>query len=364
MEEHLNEPQAPDDLAKAKVNRLKNQPVDDFPLFMPALPQDHAHLEANVPLCALQALLYEGTPEEQAMNFKTQGNEAYAKGSKGLKDAVQFYTRGLEVKCADKSLNTALRLNRCAANLGLGNYGDALGDAQTAYHDSDKEIQIKALKRIAKAAIPIQRVKEARKAIDMLKSLGEFMELEEEKLTVLEKELAIKEQGIKELGQFRKQIKVILEGTNMVIQPGCDRELLEQFGPSLDHTTLPHVHLDEQTGRRLWPLIIFYPDEAQSDILEAVDELSSIRDILKTIFTNPPEWDREGQYTIKNKMNVFWHDSAKETLIKLSDRVTLADMLGTLIKNIDRGILSFLVCPPGDATNLLLSRFTIVKNFP
>ena len=74
---------------KRQVHRLDTLPIDEFPLFM-HLPQDASE---NIPLAALQALLYDGTPEEQALNFKNQGNECYQVGPTGLKDALQFYTK-------------------------------------------------------------------------------------------------------------------------------------------------------------------------------------------------------------------------------------------------------------------------------
>ena len=57
---------------------------------------------------------------EIAANFKDQGND-YFKG-KRYREAVGFYTQGLDVKPGDVKLTTALLCNRAACNLELREY--------------------------------------------------------------------------------------------------------------------------------------------------------------------------------------------------------------------------------------------------
>jgi hypothetical protein len=54
---------------------------------------------------------------EIAANFKDQGND-YFKG-KRYREALGFYTQGLEVKPSDVKITTALLCNRAACNLEL-----------------------------------------------------------------------------------------------------------------------------------------------------------------------------------------------------------------------------------------------------
>lgn len=57
---------------------------------------------------------------EVAENFKNQGNECFKQGKKFYKDALVFYTNGLEVFCKDDKLNETLYVNRAACNLHFG----------------------------------------------------------------------------------------------------------------------------------------------------------------------------------------------------------------------------------------------------
>ena len=55
--------------------------------------------------------------QEVAQNFKEQGNE-YFRG-KRYREALGFYTQGVEAKADDRRLREALLLNRAACNLEL-----------------------------------------------------------------------------------------------------------------------------------------------------------------------------------------------------------------------------------------------------
>lgn len=57
---------------------------------------------------------------EVAENFKNQGNDCFKQGKKFYKDALLFYTNGLEVFCKDDKLNETLYVNRAACNLHFG----------------------------------------------------------------------------------------------------------------------------------------------------------------------------------------------------------------------------------------------------
>jgi hypothetical protein len=88
--------------------------MESHPLFMRSLPTDSA---GSTEFEALQALAYEGTPQEIALNFKEQGNEAYRE--KRYRDALEFYSKGLAAKCGEWDVEGVLYLNRAAVNLEL-----------------------------------------------------------------------------------------------------------------------------------------------------------------------------------------------------------------------------------------------------
>jgi len=90
---------------------------ESTPLFMKSLPEDD---NQDSVLSALQSLIYEGTPDEIAHNFKEQGND-YFKG-KRFREALGFYTQGLDAKPTDPVILEAILCNRAACNLELGEY--------------------------------------------------------------------------------------------------------------------------------------------------------------------------------------------------------------------------------------------------
>ena len=78
--------------------------LNSHPLFM-------TDLEENSGVEALQALQYEGTPLEIALNFKEQGNDIFA--FKKWVDAKEFYTKGINVLVKEvRRRQLALSLDR------------------------------------------------------------------------------------------------------------------------------------------------------------------------------------------------------------------------------------------------------------
>ena len=63
-------------------------PWEENPFFATSIPEG-----GNELFDALAALKYEGTPDEQATNFKEQGNEWFKLGR--YKDAYMFYSDGI-----------------------------------------------------------------------------------------------------------------------------------------------------------------------------------------------------------------------------------------------------------------------------
>lgn len=104
--------------------------LDTVPLFMKSLPDDDAQ---DTTISALQSLAHDGTPDgwscilvrgfsselpvEIAQNFKELGNEYFA--GKRWREAVDFYTQGVDAKPTDARLQEALLCNRAACNLEL-----------------------------------------------------------------------------------------------------------------------------------------------------------------------------------------------------------------------------------------------------
>jgi tetratricopeptide repeat protein 4 len=101
------------DLNSVPRHEFLNQ-MERHPLFMHSLSDDTSD---NDELEALKALAFEGTPEEVALNFKSQGNDAFRE--RRFRDALEFYSKGVAAQSGDTEVHVALLLNRAATNLEL-----------------------------------------------------------------------------------------------------------------------------------------------------------------------------------------------------------------------------------------------------
>jgi len=106
-------------MAEEKPKNLWWQEDGESILFSANSDGESAHPDAN----AIESLLLEGTPEENAENFKEQGNKCLKQGPKYYRDAIQFYTDALNQKVASPQKNSVYLANRAHVNLLLGMEG-------------------------------------------------------------------------------------------------------------------------------------------------------------------------------------------------------------------------------------------------
>jgi tetratricopeptide (TPR) repeat protein len=162
-----------DDGKKAAAANTKNDADENdeqLPaLFWDTMPDDP---ESHPDFAALQALAEESTPEERAENFKTQGNNKVkvglqAKNRHLLRDAVDFYGKGIAVRSTDPLINAALLSNRAHVQILLGNWRHALRDAEAAARLRPDDP--KARHRAARAALELD---ELGRAAALLRGVG------------------------------------------------------------------------------------------------------------------------------------------------------------------------------------------------
>lgn len=346
---------------REKIKELEERPLEAYPLFMTSLPEE---AEENVALSAIQALLHEDTPYQQALNFKHQGNECFLLGTPAYKDALAFYTRGLEVRCGDKALEAILHCNRAAVLLGLGRWSEAFGDARMALSLDPETTKVKAHRRLLMAALKLRRPVDARDSFDRLTSFGiQVDEATREELDNLEKEFVAKEAKRRDREAALEEIRQIVGDCGVKVEAGAERSLLEHFESAGPLTDFPSVHQSPKSQRRMWPVMLFYPAAAQSDFLASVDESTSIKELLQLVFAESPEWDRSGAYRVVSHLRVFWHDSQRNGLVEVKQSRCIYDLLGTVIKVIERGILGLYVCPQGSDADQLIARFSSLEKF-
>ncbi|CAH3147361.1 unnamed protein product, partial [Pocillopora meandrina] len=92
-----------------------------------------------------------------------EGNKKYKQGE--TKEAINFYTEGLQVNCKDKRLNAKLYSNRAAAYFHLENYEECLNDATVAVQL--EPTLVKAIKKGASACVELSLLEEIRSWLQM-----------------------------------------------------------------------------------------------------------------------------------------------------------------------------------------------------
>ncbi|KAJ3108850.1 Tetratricopeptide repeat protein 4 [Phlyctochytrium planicorne] len=285
--------------------------LEDTPLFMSKLDPDS--MEDNDTMAALQSLVYDGPPDEVALNFKDQGNEAFKDGPKFYRTAIDYYSKGIAAGPDDLELKSVLYSNRAAVNLELGNFRKATNDCAEAIKLNKNNI--KAYYRSVKALFAVDRFEEARdscmhglkvdpknaalkaelkKIEDKMKALDDKKKrLEEEQRRKLEAELkitkALESRGITTVSSSakrkdKKDKRTIIFGD----QAKLGSQQLSNYVPTVN---------DEDSSLTI-PVLFLYPEFNESDIISHFHEEDSFRDHFEIMFapTDRPLWDVNKHY--------------------------------------------------------------------
>ncbi|KAM6495667.1 40S ribosomal protein S7 [Amanita muscaria] len=318
------QPLSDEDLAK------KLAEFDSIPLFMKSLPSEETD---DAALAALQNLAYEGTPDEIALNFKEQGND-YFKG-KRYREALGFYTQGIDAKPTDPTMQEALLCNRAACNLELKNYGSVLRDCSGALTINTRSS--KAYFRSALALLALERVEEALDCCDRSKMEKDEKERRRQERIQKEKEAAWK-------------LKTAFRERNLIVS---------QKPEGSSNPTYPTFDQEDPTGKTLvFPVFFLYPQYATSDVISQFVEDTPFSAHLSVMFpphAEPPSWDVKRQY-IDGEL-IIYAMTHRKRLLKVGKKMSLRDVLnaskakegdphdGLELKD---GCLSFAVLPKGD----------------
>ncbi|KAI9000943.1 40S ribosomal protein S7 [Trametes punicea] len=323
---------------------------DSVPLFMKSLPEDPAD---DVAISALQSLAYEGSPDEIAQNFKEQGND-YFKG-KRYREALGFYTQGVDAKPTDPTLLEALLCNRAACNLELQNYGSVLRDCSKAIGINPKSS--KAYYRSALALIALERYDEALDCCDRCLQFdkdNKAVQATREKAARLkdakdrrerERQERIRQQQLKQA-----RLRAAYKERNIIVVPVPDTVAQNPYEPDFDPE-------DTTSNTLIFPVLLLYPQYATSDLISHFQEDTPFSAHLSAMFppnAPQPEWDKEGEYTDGNL--VVYGFTKRQRLLKVGKKMTLRDVFkaakakdgepkdGLELKD---GTLTFIVLPKG-----------------
>ncbi|KAI9511259.1 40S ribosomal protein S7 [Russula earlei] len=317
---------------------------ESLPLFMSSLP-------------ALQSLVHDGTPDEIARNFKDQGNQ-YFRG-KRYRDALGFYTQGVDAQPGDVQLKEALLLNRAACNLELENYGSVLRDCATVITANSRAS--KAYYRAGLALLALERADEALDACVRagegaaddagLKALRVRAEKKREELRGKEEE---KKQRTRQAAEGKRRMTAALAERNLINAPNPDGST-NPYAPKFDPS--------DATGRTLiLPVFFLYPEHATSDVIPEFVEDTTFGAHLEIMFprdapaSSLQPWDMEGKYRDDGTL-VVYAMTRRKRLLKVGRKMTLRDVCraaGGGSSGRDDGLefmdgcLSFVVVPKGE----------------
>ncbi|KAJ3415908.1 Tetratricopeptide repeat protein 4 [Chytridiales sp. JEL 0842] len=353
--------------------------MQKMPLFMNSLSMDA--MEDNDTLAALQSLVYDGPPEEVAMNFKNQGNDSFKDGPKFYQTAIEYYTKGIAIKAEDNDLNSTLYSNRAAVNLKLGNYRKTILDCAEAIKLNPKNI--KAYYRSTVALRSVDRLAEALDSCEWgLKHEPTNKSLLEEKTKIEKRKMEL--EIIQKRTEERERLKALKEKqlndaiTSRGITMASSTPKLEnkkhEDSDSEDEETrkdrrmkteLLSMHapkLDETTGRLTFPVLFLYPEFSESDLISAFEEDSAFIDHIEFMFgASQPRagWDAKGIYT-PDKIEMYFetrpdldplkaNKNEQRRLMKVDTEATLVEIISHPEYRVVDGIASFFVLSSGSS---------------
>ncbi|KAJ8086198.1 HSP70/90 co-chaperone [Marasmius tenuissimus] len=334
----------PKETVKEKLDEL-----DNVPLFMKTLSDD---VENNPTLAALQSLAYEGDPDEVADNFRERGNESFKE--KKYRDALGFYTQGIDAKPTDDVIREKLLLNRAASNVILKNYGSVLRDCGTAITINPKSM--KAYYRSVQALMELERFEEA---IDCCRRSLEIQEDKDTRglLDKAEKKKADKDTKEKEKQERLQREKMIKLGIKQSLQK---RNIIVTSKPSAPQPeSYPHFDPEDPTYQSLIiPVYLEYPEHGTYDVIpEFVEDtpFSAHLDVMFPPQGQAPTWDKKGEY-VTGKL-VVYASTKRKRLLKVGKNMSLRDVCnaakakeGDSVDGLELadGHLTFAVVPKGD----------------
>ncbi|KAL7784851.1 hypothetical protein V8C37DRAFT_395312 [Trichoderma ceciliae] len=357
-------PTLPPELAIGKGKTMDEVLADlnKSPLFM-------TELEENDDIAALQALAYEGTPLENAADFKERGNECFK--VKGYKDAEEFYAKGIAVLFVEerkrargeitkdpetgepdseeeiekqKEMLGAMYVNRAACHLEMHNYRSCWTDCAAAIRLNPRNV--KAYYRSGKALLAVDRIEEA----DDVCARGLAMEPDNKALKSVADGIIKRAETLNELRrkaaerEAKKQRRALLLKTAIAAR-GIKMRKTEQ-PPEMEDakvTLLPNE--DDPSSELAFPTVLLYPLHLESDFIKAFQETHTLEDHLGYIFPLP--WDMEGSYTLAG---VTCYAETKEGgLVKMGKKVPLLKVLsGGKVEVVDE-LMKIFVLPSSRA---------------
>ncbi|SGZ53827.1 CIC11C00000002775 [Sungouiella intermedia] len=274
--------------------------LNRLPLFMSQLDETDGEGGENVGLEALKSLAYDGEPDEIATNFKNQGNDCFK--FKQYKNAVEYYTQGLEVECKVDAINVALYVNRAACNLELKNYRRCIEDCKKALLiDEDN---VKACYRAGRAFLAVERYDEANQVLQYgLTKDPENKAIQETLRKVEEKEKQIEEKRLKkEREEHQERLRKELL-TNAVKLRHFETVKTPRPADYLEDAKLRLEDPADYESQLIFPAVVLYPTTDEFDFVAEISELTTPLELLEMVLDRPQSWfedPKHKNFTVKS----------------------------------------------------------------
>ncbi|KAI8084488.1 uncharacterized protein BX664DRAFT_387222 [Halteromyces radiatus] len=305
------------------------------PLFMSQLPE-----EENETLAALQSLVYDGTPEEIAENFKNQGNDCFKAGKFKYKDAIGFYTRALDTECKDMKIMEACYANRAAVNLELGNYGKVLRDCAKCLELNPKNV--KALYRSARGLFQLDRPDEAYDCCEHALAVDP----DNQPVRALQAKIQQRQQVLAKRLQEKQDKERKEREAKQKMEQAFEQRRIRMDVQDKAMRDAANIQYDPDTDIMSWPVFFLYPEYKESDYIQQFDENNTFQDHLDVILEHPAPWDQHHVYTPDNVQVYFENNQGLHpSLIKVGNKLPLAKILALDQYVITNGVPSFIILP-------------------
>ncbi|CAK7235203.1 HSP70/90 co-chaperone [Sporothrix bragantina] len=352
--------------------------LNKSPLFM-------TDLEDNDDIAALQALAYEGTPFENAGDFKERGNECFR--DKQWADAREFYGKGVALLVAEDrrrargeapvleaaedgtmppdpdtpsaiaeqhALLATLYGNRAACQLELRNYRSCTLDCGAALRINARNT--KAWFRSAKALLALDKTDEASEAcaggLAVDANNAALLKLAKDITTRAETVAARKRREEERAAREKRKaqrLKYVLHvrgvRTRTTAQPPEMEDAAVRLEPEDDGTW----DLDVSQSTLCYPTVLLYPLKLQSDFIKAFNETETLGDHLAYIL--PVPWDTTGKdYAQASNVDCYMETIAG-SLVKVGKKMALGKILAQANVEVVDDVVRVFVVPRDQAEN-------------
>jgi len=307
--------------------------IRELPLFMEDVPSD---ISDNPDLLALQSLIYDDqTPEEVAEHFRKLGNEAFRSSENKIssQNALMAYSRGLEMECKDKALNSQLHSNRAAVSLRLKEYTKAVNDCKKAIHLDPQNV--KAYFRATTASqglgLTAQALEFCNGALQVSPKEKALLQLHKQLTQRLQTEEADRQalrRADEEAARARQYAGKAVEEALAARGAKLGPILFDMAMYALQEPPRPKI-IDDSNAIA-WPVVLLYDETNQSDYVESFDERCALEEQFQIMF--PPdrrvEWDEEGKYVwdrLVAYLEVHPEQGSNTHLIQVATEVPLGE---------------------------------------